>query len=187
MAALDIDYDVADWRLFIDASKSGLKAILLHNDHAYMPVPVGYSRVLKETYASMQLILKKIKYEEHDWDVSGDLKVVALIMGLQLGRTKNACFICTWCSTAKIDHYSATWEKRSEFTIGMMNVKEKTLVPPEKILLPTLHIKLGLIGSFVRRMNKEDDAFKYLKVLFNRLSIAKIKAGKFELTINTLC
>lgn len=135
----------------------------------------------------MQLIFAKIKYHEHKWDVSGDFKVIALIMGLQLGRTKNACFIYTWISTAKIDHYSATWEKRSGFTIGMMNVKEKTLVPPEKILMPTLHIKLGLVGSFVRRMNKDDDAFKYLKVLFQGLSIAKIKAGKLKISEQLVC
>lgn len=178
MEALHIDYDVNDWRLFIDASKSGLKAVLLHNDNVYMPVPVGYSRVLKETYASMKLIFDKINYNEHNWDVSGDLKVVALIMGLQLGRTRNSCFICTWISTAKIDHYNATWEKRSSYEIGAMNVKENSLVSPEKILLPTLHIKLGLIASFVRKLNKEEEAFKYLKVLFPRKTIAKIKAGE---------
>lgn len=178
MQALHIEYDIEDWRLFIDASKSGLKAVLLHNDNVYMPVPVAYSRVLKETYESMRLIFQKVKYEEHNWDVSGDLKVVALIMGLQLGRTKNSCFICTWISTAKIDHYSATWEKRSTFEIGIMNVKENSLVKPEKILLPTLHIKLGLIASFIRKIKKDDDAFKYLKILFPKLSIAKISAGK---------
>lgn len=129
----------------------------------------------------MRLIFEKIKYHEHKWDVSGDLKVVALVMGLQLGNTRNPCFICTWMSTAKIDHYNATWEKRSGFTIGMMNVKERALVPPEKILLPTLHIKLGLIASFVKRLNKNDDAFKYLKVMFRRLSEKKIAAGKFRI------
>lgn len=180
MQALHIDYDVEDWRLFIDASKSGLKAVLLHNDNIFMPVPIAYSRTLKETYASMRLIFEKVKYNDHKWDVSGDLKVVALIMGLQLGRTKNSCFICTWISTAKIDHYHATWEKRGEFVIGIMNVKENSLVPPEKILLPTLHIKLGLISSFVRKLNKEDDAFKYLKVLFPKLSTAKIGAGELN-------
>lgn len=46
MAALHIDYDVEDWRLFIDSSKSGLKAVLLHNDHAYMPVPVAYNTLM---------------------------------------------------------------------------------------------------------------------------------------------
>lgn len=178
MEALHIDYDVEDWRLFIDASMSGLKAVLLHNDNAYMPAPVAYSRVLKETYASMRMIFNKVQYSEHNWDVSGDLKVVALIMGLQLGRTKNSCFICTWISTAKIDHYHATWEKRSSYEIGVMNVKENCLVAPEKILLPTLNIKLGLVASFVRKLSKEDEAFKYLSVLFPRKTIAKISAGE---------
>lgn len=177
MEKMEINYDVEDWRLFIDASASGLKTILLHNDNAFLPVPIAYSKVLKETHDSMRLIFEKIKYNEHKWDVSGDLKVVALIMGLQLGRTKNACFICTWISTAKIDHYHATWEKRSTFITGEMNIRFNSLVPPEKILLPTLHIKLGLVSAFIRKMNKQDDAFKYLGVLFPRLSLAKREAG----------
>lgn len=178
MEKLKIEYEVDDWRLFIDGSKSGLKAVLLHNDGAYRPIPIAYTRKLKETYASMKLIFEKIKYEEHKWDVSGDLKVVALIMGLQLGRTRNSCFICTWISTAKIDHYHATWEKRSEYVIGEMNVKTNSLVPREKILLPTLHIKLGLITQFVKKLEKDSDAFKYLAVLFPKLSKPKINAGK---------
>lgn len=177
MATLNIDYDVADWRLFIDASKSGLKAVLLHNDHAYMPIPIAYSRFLKETYNSMKLIFEKVKYNEHNWDVSGDLKVIALIMGFQLGRTRNACFICTWISTAKVEHYDATWEKQTSYEIGVMNVKENSLTTPEKILLPTLHIKLGLVSSFIRKLKKDEDAFKYFKVMFPGLTIAKISAG----------
>lgn len=142
MEKLQIEYEVEDWRLFIDASKSGLKSILMHIDNAYMPIPVAYSRILKETYESIRLIFQKVKYDEHKWDVSGDFKVVALVMGLQLGRTKNSCFICTWISTAKIDHYNATWEKRSCYEIGIMNVKEKSLVPPEKISFRRLKINM---------------------------------------------
>lgn len=178
MKELKIPYDPSDWRLFIDASKSGLKAVLLHNDGAFMPVPVAYSRILKESYDSMKLIFDKIKYNEHKWDVSGDLKVVALILGLQLGRTKNSCFICTWISTAKIKHYHATWEKRSDYKIGMMNIVRNSLCPREKILLPTLHIKLGLISSFIRKLDKNSEAFQYLGVLFPRLSLAKRSQGK---------
>lgn len=177
MQKLKIEYDPTDWRLFIDASKSGLKAILLHNDGAYMPIPVAYSRQLKESYASMKLIFDSIKYKEHNWDVSADLKAVALILGLQLGRTKNACFICTWISTAKIKHYHATWEKRGEFEIGVMNITHRSCCSREKILLPTLHIKLGLVGSFVRKLDKDGEAFRYLGVLFPRLSLAKRKQG----------
>lgn len=156
MKELNIDYDATDWRLFIDASKSGLEGVLLHNDGAYMPVPIAYSRELKETYASMKLIFDKVRYSEH----------------------KNSCFICTWVSTAKIKHYHATWEKRGEFEIGVMNIAKKSCCPREKILLPTLHIKLGLVSSFVRKLDKDGEAFQYLGVLFPRLSIAKRKQGK---------
>lgn len=110
--------------------------------------------------------------------MSGNFKVVAPIVGLQLDRSRNSCFICTWISTAKIDHYHATWEHRSEYVIGEMNVKENSLVAPEKNLLPTLHIKLGIITQFVKRLERDSDAFKYLKVLFPKLSKAEIDAGK---------
>lgn len=180
MDELHIIYDSGDWRFFIDSSKSGLKGVLLHNDNAYMPIPIAYSRTLKETHDTMKLIFEKIKYNDEKWDVSGDFKVIALVMGLQLGRTKNSCFICTFISTAKIDHYEATWEKRSAFEIGIMNVVRTQLVPPEKILLPTLHIKLGLVTNFIKALNKDEEAFKYLAVLFPKLSKAKISAGKIK-------
>lgn len=59
MDASHIAYDINNWRLYIDASKSVLKAFLLHNDNIRMPVPVAYSRVLKETYAPMKIIFDK--------------------------------------------------------------------------------------------------------------------------------
>lgn len=69
-------------------------------------------------------------------------------------------------------------EKRSEYEIGMMNIVKNALVPREKILLPTLHIKLGLISSFIKKLNKNSDAFKYLSdVLFPHLSPAKKNGG----------
>lgn len=44
MEKLKIDYDVDDWRLFIDGSKSALKAVLLHNDGAYRPIPIAFKK-----------------------------------------------------------------------------------------------------------------------------------------------
>ena len=49
MEAQQIEYKLENWRLFIDSSKSGLKAVLLHNANEYPLVPVAYSRVMKET------------------------------------------------------------------------------------------------------------------------------------------
>jgi hypothetical protein len=36
----------------------------------------------------MKLILEKIQYEKYTWNICGDLKVIALVLGLQLGYTK---------------------------------------------------------------------------------------------------
>jgi len=46
----------------------------------------------------MKLLLGKIKYDEFKWKLCGDLKVVALLLGLQLGCTKYCCLLCEWDS-----------------------------------------------------------------------------------------
>lgn len=53
MSELNIPYETQDWRLFIDGSKTSLKAVLLHNGNKYASVPIAYSTVLKETYENM--------------------------------------------------------------------------------------------------------------------------------------
>jgi hypothetical protein len=55
------------------------------------------------------------------------------------------------------------------------NVLNAPLVNPETVLLPPLHIKLGLMKSFVRRMKQEGEAYKFLRGKFPRLSDAKSK------------
>ena len=53
------------------------------------------------------------------------------------------------------------------------------LVDPKIVLMPPLHIKLGLMKQFVKALNQESDAFKYLLEFFPKLSEAKIKGGIF--------
>ncbi|XP_058858437.1 uncharacterized protein LOC117432411 isoform X3 [Acipenser ruthenus] len=69
--------------------------------------------------------------------------------------------------------------KRTEFSVGRNNVKWEPLVDPRKVLMPPLHIKLGLMKQFVRALDKESAAFKYLQDFFPKLSEAKVKAGVF--------
>lgn len=109
MEELKIQYANEEWRLFIDSSKISLKAVLLDNGNTLPSVPIAHSAGLKETYDNMKLVLVKIKYEEHQWQICEDVKVVALILGLQLGYTKFCCFLCEWDSGAKADHY-IKWE-----------------------------------------------------------------------------
>lgn len=49
-----------NWRLFIDASKSSLKAVLLHNGYNLPSVPVGYGAYMKESYEAMKFFLEII-------------------------------------------------------------------------------------------------------------------------------
>ncbi|XP_076307323.1 uncharacterized protein LOC143223336 isoform X2 [Tachypleus tridentatus] len=93
-SALGCNYDPREWRLFIDSSMLSLKAVLLHNDNVHPSIPVGYVAHTKETYESMEMLLKYIQYNKYNCNICGDLKVVALLLGLQLGYTKYCCFIC---------------------------------------------------------------------------------------------
>ena len=49
MSELGCEHNHADWRLFIDSSKTNLKAVLLHNGNTKPSIPVGYSILRKET------------------------------------------------------------------------------------------------------------------------------------------
>src|SRR5206468_12577224 len=62
---------------------------------------------------------------------------------------------------------------------GKDNVKYVPLEKCNKIFLPPLHIKLGLMKNFVRGMDKEGAGFKYLKFKFPKTSDAKLTAGIF--------
>ena len=72
------------------------------------------------------------------------------------------------------------WPKRTEFVVGEKNIKYEPLVKPEIVLLPPLHIKLGLMKQFVKTLDKEGDCFKYLCVKFSAITEGKLKAGVFD-------
>jgi len=53
------------------------------------------------------------------------------------------------------------------------------LLLPEKIYLPPLHIKLGLMKNFVKGLDKTGRGFEYVRNKFPNVSDAKIKDGIF--------
>ena len=63
--------------------------------------------------------------------------------------------------------------------MGKRNVKWEPLIEPQKVLMPPLRIKLGLIKQFFTALGKKSEAFKYLQDLFPKLSKAKVEAGIF--------
>jgi len=54
------------------------------------------------------------------------------------------------------------WPARKSLEPGIMNVENQPLVEPSKILLPSMHLKLGLMKHSVKVMNQEEAAFTYL-------------------------
>jgi hypothetical protein len=59
------------------------------------------------------------------------------------------------------------------------NVVNTPFIDPEKVYVPPLLIKLGLIKSFVKAMDQYSTGFMHLKNKFPRTSDAKIKEGVF--------
>jgi len=60
---------------------------------------------------------------------------------------------------------------------GEKNVISPPLDLPEKIYLPPLHIKLGLMKNFVKGIDKTGRGFKYVRNKFPNVSDPKIKEG----------
>lgn len=178
MTFLNTPTDSDVWRLFIDSSKESLKAVLLHNGNEYPAILVAYSNQKEESYENIKNLLNHIQYKKYNWKICADLKIVAIISGLQQGYTKFMCFLCKWDSRDSGQHYHKKhWEPRTVHNIGDLNVINEPLVPSVNILLPPLHIKLGFMKNFLKSLDKDGPAFNQLTTIFPSISKAKLKEG----------
>ena len=178
--SLGLPHNSSDWRLFIDSSKRSLKDVLLHNGNEYSSIPIAHSVQLKESYDNMELLLEAIKYCEYQWSLCGDLKVIGLLMGMQAGFTKYCCFLCLWDNRAVSQHYKQKdWGSRSTFVPGEHILMVNPLVDMNKVLLPPLQVKLGLMKNFVKALRNNGAAFQHFSTVFPGLSAAKLKEGIF--------
>ena len=177
---IGIAYSASDWRLFIESSKRSLKAVLLHNGNVYPFIPIAHSVQMKEDRKSVKILLQLIQYNDHNWDVCGNFKIIAFLLGLQGGYIKHSCFLCLWNSRADKQHYLVkNWPARKDHTPGSHNVLNLSLIERIKILLPTLHIKLGLVKQFIKVLKPTSRAFRHIRQMFPSISEAKVKGGVF--------
>jgi hypothetical protein len=123
MDEMHMRHSPEQWRLFIDTSKTSPKAVLLHNGNKLASIPVAYAPSTKETYTTMNDILVEADYKKYQREVCGDVKVTAVLLGLQTGYTKYSCFLCERDSCPRDTHYSRKhWPHRQSLTPGLKNV-----------------------------------------------------------------
>ncbi|KAJ8671539.1 hypothetical protein QAD02_002798 [Eretmocerus hayati] len=141
-------------------------------------MPVYYGPQVKECYENVRILLSKANCEEYRWGICGDFKIISMILGLQLGYTRHMCFLCEWNSRGKEEHYvRKVWPPRQQMIPGQKNDQAIPLVDRDKIVLPPLHIKLGIVKNFIKAMNKTGAGVLFLREKFPRLSEAKLKEG----------
>lgn len=153
---------------------------MLNQGNNQPSIPIVHAVGVKESYEVIRKILDLIGYKFHNWKICSDLKVVGMLTGMQAGYTKYCCFLCMWDSRARNHHYDRKiWPERTHHTIGEANIGNTALVDKHNIILPPLHIKLGLMKNFVKSLCPSGEAIAYLKTKFPKLSCEKIKEGIF--------
>ena len=68
----------------------------------------------------------------------------------------------------------------NSYAPGVKNIQHIPLVNPNEVLIPPLHIKLGLMKNFVKAMAKQNlNDFAFFCKKFPKLSQAKLEQGIF--------
>jgi len=74
MEELQPEHTSGQWRLFIDSSAVSWKAALLQNGNKLHFVPQANAVYVKEMNENLQVLLQKIFYVEHWWNIMCWLK-----------------------------------------------------------------------------------------------------------------
>ena len=98
-----------------------------------------------------------------------------------MGTHKYPCFLSHWDSRANDkDYVRQEWPLRQELKPASNNVQSHPLVEPNKILLPLLHTKLGVMKNFVKAMDREGMGFTFLQERFPLINMEKLTARIFD-------
>jgi hypothetical protein len=129
--------------LFIDTSKVSLKGVLFLEEINFNQSLFSKQLRLRKRYENMKLLLTCIQYNIHCWNICGDLKVTALLVGMLLGFTEFCCFLYEWDSWAKdVTNLQKDGPKVSNF-------KHNRTSETNRLYIQTKHFYLHYILSLV--------------------------------------
>ena len=81
--------------------------------------------------------------------------MVIFLLRQQGKYTKHPCSVCYWD-------------------------RNEPLVNRDRIILPLLHVKLGLMKQFVKALDKDGDYFNYIAKTYPGLSMVELEASIFD-------
>ena len=107
--------------------------------------------------------------------------MINILLGQQADYVKYLRFLCVSDSRADRQHWQTKdWPVREELVVGENNVINEPLMDHNSILLPPLHIKLGLMKQLVKALDKNGHCFRYIRSRFPGTSYEKVRAGIFD-------
>lgn len=161
-----------EWCLFLDSSKSSLKAALICDKYKFPTLPVAYCHA-KEDRESIRKLLELLDYKNLNLPIVADLKVINFLLGLKSGFAKYPCFYCEFDSrnSEKDFEKGYVWDTKQHFPF-------EQLVDPDHIIFPFLHLKLGIFQKFIKSLDNCGTVIEYLKKKFQK-SEAKTINGIF--------
>jgi hypothetical protein len=74
--------------LFTDNSKVYIISVLLYNGIKFPSASLAHAASMKGSYENMEPLLERFQHEKYIWNICGDLKFIAALLGLQIGYTK---------------------------------------------------------------------------------------------------
>ena len=150
------------------------------NGNRYASLRIGNLTKIKKDYNNTKTVLSKLDHESHHWLFCVDLKMVIFLLGHQSAITKYPCFICLWDRQVRDDHWMKKgWPPSDSMRVGEASVIIELLFARQKIIIPRMRIKLGLMKQFVKTLPETGDCFNYICRVFPTLTIEKLKAGIF--------
>jgi hypothetical protein len=93
--------------------EADLESLLVHNEVNIFQFQQCMTFVTRNhAVINMHHFVKLLRYDKYSRRMCGDLKVVAHVLGSQLGCKKICCFLTNWDSRAKESHYyKKFWEE----------------------------------------------------------------------------
>ena len=112
------------------------------------------------TYEAVRYVLEKICYDQHEWDICVDLKMVNLLLGQQSGFTKYPCFMCMW-DRRDLAHMKVNLHLWEELLPCRTRNIINNPVDRDRMLFPQLHIK-----QFTKALDSDSGCSTYVCHVF---------------------